>query len=366
MKRNIEQLGLRSAFPEEPEACHAALMNAARSVKEEKTMKKTSIRVALLVALMILCTAAVAAAASGLLGWSDFFSLHGTRVPETGQRVMGEAWNRHTYTLGPVRFTTQELLCDGHIAMASTTAAMADGSDALICAEPGDAIGAVGENGEQMAQRLGFPPETTWIEAARLLGRRLFAVRAVLEVPEDIDGGSAMEDILWNDDGSAVCFSLSELSAGVSGEAVPVQLYLSVTEFDTETETGGEALTAREPLSIDLDAPLEEHVYSLDGDFAADGYALKEVRAELTTAGLYLYSTFTAPEGATADEVFARALPRWLDAQGNPLPEGISLSASVDTSRLPVVVCTQMVSVDTLPETLVMQLDGGTALTLTR
>lgn len=366
MKRRIEELGLRSAFPEEPEACHAALMNAARSVKEEKTMKKTSIRVALLVALMILCTMAVAAAAGSLLGWSDFFSRYGTRVPETAQRVMDEAWNRHEYTLSPVRFTTQELLCDGHIAMASTAVAMADGSDALICAEPSDAIGAGGENGEQMARHLGVPPETTWIEAARLLGRRLFAVRAILEVPEGIDGGSAMEDILWNDDGSSVYFSLSELGAGVSGETVPMHLYLSATEFDAETGTEEDSLTAREPLSVYLEAPLEEHVYPLQGNFAADGYALREVRAELTTAGLYLYSTFSAPEGATADEVSAHALPCWLDAQGNPLPEGLSLGASIDTSRLPMVVCTQMVSVDTLPETLVMQIGEETTLTLTR
>lgn len=362
MKRDAKALDLRSAFPEEPEACHAALMNAARSVREEKTMKNASIRVALLAALIILCTMAVAAAAGSLLGWSDLFGRYGARVPETAQRVMSEDWNRHEYTLGPVRFTTQELLCDGHIAMASTAAAMADGSDALICAEPFDAIGAAGENGEQMARRLGVPPETTWLEAARLLGRRLFAVRAILEVPAELDSGSAMEDILWNEDGSAVCFSMSELLAGASGEALEMQLYLSVTEYDAETEK--DALTARVPLSVYLEAPLEEHVYPLD--FTADGYALREVRAELTDAGLYLYSTFTAPEGATEDDVYARALPCWLDAQGEPLPEGISLSAALDASRLPEGVCTQMIAVDAIPETLIMQLDDGTTLTLTR
>lgn len=366
MKRDAKALDLRSAFPEEPEACHAALMNAARSVREEKTMKNASIRVALLAALIILCTMAVAAAAGSLLGWSDLFGRYGARVPETAQRVMSEDWNRHKYTLGPVRFTTQELICDGHVALASTAAAMADGSDALICAEPFDAIGANGVNGKLAAQRLGVPPETTWMEAARLLGRRLYAVRAILELPSELDSGSAMEDILLGEDGGAVYFSMPELLPGASGETLAMQLYLSVTGFDVETGAAGETMQAREPLDVYLEAPLETCAYAADGALLSGGYALGSVQAELTTLGLYLSSTFTAPEGATLDDVYARALPLWLDAQGEPLPEGLSLGASIDTSRLPMVVCTQMVSVDTLPETLVMQIGEETTLTLTR
>jgi hypothetical protein len=35
MKRTVDELNLRNAFRQEPERCHAALMDAARSVKEE-------------------------------------------------------------------------------------------------------------------------------------------------------------------------------------------------------------------------------------------------------------------------------------------------------------------------------------------
>ena len=73
MKRNLDELNIRNAFAQEPAACHDALMNAACSVKEEKPVKKASFRVALVVALMIVATMAVAVAAGNLLGWSEFF-----------------------------------------------------------------------------------------------------------------------------------------------------------------------------------------------------------------------------------------------------------------------------------------------------
>lgn len=366
MKRNPEELYLRNAFSEEPEVCHAALMNAARSVKQEKKMKRNAVRVALAVALILLATMAVAVAAGRLLGFADFFGQYGAQVPETAQRMMGEAWNRHEYALGPVRFTTQELLCDGHVALASTAAAMDDGSDALICAEPFDAIGANGENGEQTAQRLGVPPETTWLEAARLLGRRLYAVRAILELPAALDSGSAMEDILFGEDGGAVYFSMPELLPGASGETLAMQLYLSVTGFDVETGAAGETLQAREPLDVYLDAPLETCAYAAGGALLSDGYTLGSVQAELTALGLYLRSTFTAPANATMNDVYERALPLWLDAQGEPLPEGVSLSAGIDAGSLPTVVYTQMFSVDALPEKLIMRTGEGEEVSLTR
>lgn len=366
MKRNPEELNLRDAFPEEPEFCHAALMAAARSVKEEKKMKRNAFRVALAAALILLATMAAAVAAGRLLGFADFFGQYGAQVPETAQRMMGEAWNRHEYALGPVRFTTQELLCDGHVALASTMAAMDDSSDALICAEPFDAIGANGENGKQTAQRLGVPLETTWMEAARLLGRRLYAVRAILELPAALDSGSAMEDILFGEDGGAVVFSMPELLPGASGETLAMQLYLSVTGFDVETGTAGETMQAREPLNVYLDAPLEACAYAADGALLSDSYVLSAVQAELTSLGLYLTSTFTAPEGATEDDVYARDLPLWLDAQGEPLPEGIALSVGIDAGDLPVVRYTQMFSVESLPKKLIMRTGEGEEVVLTR
>lgn len=356
MKRNLDELDIRSAFAQEPNACHDALMNAAFSVKEEKTVKKASFRVALVVALIIVATMTVAVAAGNLLGFADFFgSQYGTAVPETAQRVMNEEWNKHEFVLGEVAFATQELFCDGHIAMASTVISMSDGSDALICAEPYDAIGAVGENGEQAAKRLGVEPEMTWIEAAKKLGRKLYAVRAILEVPAEIDSGCAMEYFLYNEDGSITYFSMPELNGKATGETVDMQMFLRVAEVDPDNETKTNVLKDRKLLSIFLEAPIEEYVYACNGDFIADGYKLESVRAELSAAGLYLYSTFVAPEGETEADVYERDFPRWLDAEGKALPSGINLSASVDTQNLPKITYMQMLSVNAIPEKMIMQ-----------
>jgi len=356
MKRNLDELDIRSAFAQEPKACHDALMNAAFSVKEEKTVKKASFRVALVVALIIVATMTVAVAASNLLGFADFFGgQYGTTVPETAQRVMNEEWNKHEFALGEVVFTTQELFCDGHIAMASTVISMQDGSDALICAEPYDAVGATGENGEQAAKRLGVEPGMTWIEAAKKLNRKLYAVRAILEVPAEIDSGCAMEDFLYNEDGSVTYFSMPELNGKATGETVDMQMFLRVAEIDLDAETETTVLKEREPLSIFLEAPIEEHVYACNGDFIADGYKLESIKAELSGAGLYLYSTFIAPDGVTEADVYERDFPLWLDLEEKALPSGINLSASVDTQNLPKITYMQMLSVNAIPEKMIMQ-----------
>ncbi len=356
MKRNLDELDIRSAFAQEPKACHDALMNAAFSVKEEKTVKKASFRVALVVALIIVATMTVAVASGNLLGFADLFGgQYGTTVPETVQRVMNEEWNKHEFALGEVVFTTQELFCDGHIAMASTVISMPDGSDALICAEPYDAVGATGENGEQAAKRLGVEPGMTWIEAAKKLNRKLYAVRAILEVPAEIDSGCAMEDFLYNEDGSVTYFSMPELNGKATGETVDMQMFLRVAEIDLNAETETTVLKERKPLSIFLEAPIEEHVYACNGDFIADGYKLESIKAELSGAGLYLYSTFIAPDGVTEADVYERDFPLWLDLEEKALPSGINLSASVDTQNLPKITYMQMLSVNAIPEKMIMQ-----------
>ena len=65
MKRDMDNLDLRAAFRPMPEECHAALMDAARSVKEEKEMKRASFRVVLIAAMIIMSMMAVAFAGFG-------------------------------------------------------------------------------------------------------------------------------------------------------------------------------------------------------------------------------------------------------------------------------------------------------------
>jgi len=364
MKCNWDDLNLRNAFPQEPDACHQALMQAACSVKEDEPVKKSSFRVILVAAAIIMATMAVAVAAGNLLGWADFFGgQYGKTLPEAAQRVMNEEWNKHEFTLGNMVFSTQELFCDGHIALSSTRVSAADDSDVLICAEPFDAIGTIGENGELAAKRLGVDPELTWIEAAKKLNRKLYSVRAILEVPAEIDSGSAMEDVLFNEDGSVVYFNMPLLNGKASGETIDMQMYLRVAEYDLDTEDESNVLTDRKPIKVFLEAPIEEHAYECNDAFVADGYSLKGVKVELSDAGLYIYSTFIAPDDVTAEEIIERDFPLWLNAEGNLLPTGINLSANVDVEKLPEVTYMQMLSVDSIPEKMIMQVPDTQAMT---
>lgn len=361
MKHDMDHLNLRNAFPQEPESCHQALMRAARSVKEDEPVKKTSFRVVLIAAAIIAATMAVAVAAGKLLGWPDYFSQqYGTAVPDSARRIMSEESNRHTFTLGPATFVTQELFCDGHLTMSSTEISITDDSDALVCSEPFDTIGAIGENGDQMAERLGVESDLTWIEAAKTLNRKLYSVRAILELPAGLDGGTAMEDTLWNEEGHVVYFSMPFLKGKPASDTVDMQMYLRVAEIDVENETETNVLSNREAIRLGVAAPIAEHTYEIGGGFVAGGYRLEEVKAELSPAGLYLTSTFTAPEGVTKDDESLHNLPEWLDAEGLPFPLGVSLSADVDVENLPTVVYTQMFSVDAIPERMSMELSGET------
>ena len=359
MKRDTDKLNLRNAFAPEPDSCHTSLMNAACSVKEDEPVKKVSFRVVLIAAAIVIASMAAAVAAGSLLGWSDFFGdLYGRydiRVPETAERIMNADGNKHTFTLGNVNFTTQQLFCDGHIAMASTEISMADGSDALLCAEPFDAVGAMGENGKKMAARLGVDPETTWIEAAKKLNRKPYNVRAILEMPEEISGGCEMEDMLWAENGNPVYFSMPQLNGKASGKEVDVTLFLRAAEVDLETGESKDVLKTREAISIPLEAPLGEHTYTPENDFTANGYHLEGVRAELSPAGLYLFTTFTAPADVDKEKVQALDYPVWLDAKGEPLPMGINLTQGADLDSWPTLVYMQMFSVDEIPAQMILQ-----------
>lgn len=360
MKRDHDTINLRAAFPAMPEACHDALMNAARSVKEEEPVRKTSFRAVLIAAVIIIATMAMAVAASGLFGWTDFFAGYGDILPETARKIMGEESNVHEFTLGNVTFTTRELYCDGHIAMAATEITATDG--ALVAMEPWDPIGANGDNGKQTAAQLGVDPKTTWIEAAQQLGKKLYHVRAILEMPEELMGDGGMEDSLYTS-GSLTYFSMAFMNGAAQGETVNATLYLDVTEIDLATEEEINKGTARQAIDIFLEAPMEQLTYTPAEAFAPNGYTLTGVRATLMPAGLYIYADFTAPADSDPNAVYdlwGNETPCWLDAEGNRYPTGANLSSYLNVENHPNLVYEDMLPLGEMPETLILQVNDQT------
>ena len=371
-KREMENLDLKDAFPEMPQDCRDALLRAARSVKEEKNVKyvRFTFKTALIAALLILSMTAVALAASGALGWSDFLGVHfGDHVvPSTAVNAMNLE-EKKSYEVGPLTFTVTQLMCDGHIAVSTTDIRTTDGSAAILTSEPWDPIGAFGENTKALAQRLGVDPNLTWIEAAKQLNVPLYNVRASLET--DL-AGSGMEDPLWNENNNLSYFSMAFLELGRPEGTLKGQLLLRVAPIDLETGDMVDEKTVRirEEIEIPVMETLDEAVFKAETPVTLPGLTLDSVSAEHTVAGLYLTTNWTVDEDiqkACPDEnsrqewfysMDHEVISDWQDENGQSYPIGMSLSGSMEMDQWPIVCIGDMISVEDTPETLIMICDG--------
>ena len=368
-ERDWENLNLRDAFPETPQDCHDALLRAARSAKEEKKVKyvRFSLRTALIAALLVLTMTAVALAATGMVGWSEFLGAHyGEQVvPNTATSVMNLK-DPQSYEVGPLTFTVTQLMCDGYIAVSAAGIRTTDGSPALLTSEPYDPIGAWGDVSAAVARRLGVDPSLTWIEAAKKLNLPLYNVRASLET--DL-AGSGMEDPLWDENNNISYFSMAYLELGKPEGTLQGELFLRVAPIDPETgeEVEAETVTRREKIEIPVSESLEKKVFRPETPFSLKGMTLNAVYAEHTVAGLYLTAEWTVDEDvqkACADENSRQdwlfevnhdaANTGWHDENGRPYPIGMSLSGSIDVDKWPTVEIGDMISVETMPQTLTM------------
>lgn len=371
MKReNDFDWDLRTAFPDMPEKCRDAALNAARSVREERKMKKITLRAALIAALIIVATTTAAMAATDALGWTDFFTLYdNTTVPRAAQEIMN-ATEAKTYEVGPLTFTVKQLLCDGRLAMSATDIRTTDGSEALYCCDPGDVLGCNGENGEALAKRLGLPESTTYVDAAKQLNLPLYWPRAILIPAEEYDGGEEMEDPLWNEDNTMTYFSMAYLDQDKTKElnALPTEILLRVSMIDPETgeEIESSVIRQREQIEIPVQGVVAEKDYAPVEAFTLNGYTLVSVHAEQTVAGVYLDRVYEADEEAkkiyeTAgpDETFDIVCElwegTWVQENGQGFPEGISLSGEYDDEDFPLLHFRDMISVDKMPDTLILE-----------
>lgn len=362
MKREIDNLDLRAAFRAEPEGCHRALMDAARSVREEKkTVKRFSMKLIVVAAIIVLSMTAVAYAAGKLLGWTDYFEYWGIHTTPQMQNAM--QMEPKTYTLGPLTFTVQEAVADNRLAMISTTIATADGSPALLGMFADDSIGAYGDRSRVLMNALGVEDKTLMFsEAAAQKNIPMYSVRAIIEVDGMYDGGEGMEDILWNSQTNAIYVSSHILNTENIGQELPVTIHLRVAQHD---ESGEEIQkwTARETMTISVSQKLEEKTYTPDALFTVNGATLESIHAELYVTGAYLAFQWQLPENVVNDDDFNM----WdyhsvalliADGAFNVFEQGVSFTWRYDDSAWPIVTVEQMINVDALPE--MIRISDGT------
>ena len=363
--RTEETLDLRQAFRPMPESVHAALMQTVRSVEEEVPVKRVTYRTLLIAACIVVVTMAAAVAASGVFGWNDFFDAFyaDTKVPKAAQDIL-EATEEKVFEIGPVSVHVQQLYADRHTAMANAKITMTDGSDALLCMTGSqfDPIGANGENGAQYAECIGVGQEMTWMEVAQKLGWPLYTVEAILDLPAEYNGGEEMQDVLYDSEGNFIDFSMAMLDSEKIGEVLPASMFLYVAEIDPATGEKKSTLSDRADMEIAVAKVTDSVTYTIPETFTVDGITLTSARAELTPAGIYLYTDFMAEAGNTLEHFYeTQRTPVWYDESGRSYPWGLNLSYEINTDAWPEIHMMGMISAEEIPDVLVMRLQDDNA-----
>ena len=339
------------------------------SAKEEEPVKKFAVSTALIVVLIVIATLTTALAASALLGWTDFYSFE---IPKTAQEILN-ATEPKDYQVGPITFTVNELLTDGHIALCSATSHVTDGSSAVLSAEVYDAVGANGDNGEALAQKWNLSPDTRWIDAAHIMNLPFYRISISVNVPEECHDGEDMGDAMWDEKGNCVSYYMAALNSLQVGETLPIKLHFQVWQYDPqsiEPQSIFEDVVdkAKEmsywedtfEITLTVPAPIAEKTYMPEQPYDFEnGLTLNSVTAQQTVAGAYVVGQFTLRDGFNFNDAYSGELD-FLDATGEEIPWGMAESGIIEYDQLPKVEWGAMLNLEVLPEEMVVSLDETT------
>ena len=339
------------------------------SAKEEEPVKKFAVSTALIVVLIVIATLTTALAASALLGWTDFYSFE---IPKTAQEILN-ATEPKDYQVGPITFTVNELLTDGHIALCSATSHVTDGSSAVLSEEVYDAVGANGDNGEALAQKWNLSPDTRWIDAAHIMNLPFYRISISVNVPEECHDGEDMGDAMWDEKGNCVSYYMAALNSLQVGETLPIKLHFQVWQYDPqsiEPQSIFEVVVdeAKEmsywedtfEITLTVPAPIAEKTYMPEQPYDFEnGLTLNSVTAQQTVAGAYVVGQFTLRDGFNFNDAYSGELD-FLDATGEEIPWGMAESGIIEYDQLPKVEWGAMLNLEVLPEEMVVSLDETT------
>lgn len=364
MKNDMETLNLQDAFKQEPEACHNALLQAARSVAERPQRKSTAFHAAWIVAaaLVVMAAAAFAANSAGLLHW--FGSHYGIELPKAAQELLAETEPK-TVTVGPITFTIRDILSDGRVSYLAVEASTADGSPAVLYMGNGDPSDSIGSELAAALDTEGILPPTSYADAARMLGLPLYSVDAYLTPKGNVSVPQEMMDSANQEDGSILLIDMLYTDPGAVGDALLADVVLRAVEIDTNTlARKGGMWTASDARSVPVCGVVAEKTYTVVSDENMSvKFTVTQVTAEQTCAGVYVTIHATI-DGGISTTGLGRVFTV-LDAQGNPYPRGISLTEEClngDGSPIPAdpqarIFSLQyriMITADALPEMLII------------
>ena len=366
MKPTQEPLDLKKAFPPMPQDCKDALMQAAHSVQEaEKPVHRAPFRTALIAAL-VLALLAVGAFAAQQLGWVRFLNEgYNVTVPQAAQELLSAA-EPQCYEVGPATFSFTELLADPHTAFSSASVQLTDGSAALFAMDPWETVA---DRIPAFAAKHQLFEDATWLDAAKQLDLPLYMPRALLDISAPYATGNAMEDVLQEDAGRLIYLNMVELVPDAVEAALPAPLYLSLSRIDPETGDEVESWTVQEELTLSVTPRMAEKEYHPQGNAMLGELTITNVHAELYVTGAYVTIRGSFPENFHSEDMEALDTASDLlytlhcyDASGALIQDGMNLSGTVQLEQLPQCSLTFMLSMDALPDTLLLSSTSDAAL----
>ncbi len=352
----MELQSMYGATPESFERRVRLALTATRTERKRRLRPRTVLAIALLLALL----GAVAYAAS--TGWRlfDFWTQrYDLGVPQAAQDVLAHS-DQRVFTSGGVEFALWESIADGKIAYTSALARPADGDALLVWMIDGDANQPIGNRVGPYAD---LPEGTTYLEAARLLGRtRILGVQAYLKSTDPEWTGDAMMDATWQQDGSAQLINM--LSIDADTPTLTLVYRMCVCQIDRESGALLEdtRLWTTETLTVPVQPTLAVRTFTVpDASVSTGACHVRSVRLELKATGAYVTMTLCAdaPVAGKAGRVTDDEGIVLTDAGGAPLPGGVSMSGAYDDSAYPTVIVKEMIGIDTLPETLTIACENA-------
>lgn len=356
---------LRAMFGSAPASFSSAMEDALQAAylpdeKEVRPVKKFP-RAVLIAAIMLAAMMTVAYAVEAHRGILDY--LLGTKanvqLPAAAQEQMQQS-EANQVQLGPVVFTLTESLCDQHSLLTTWVASLADGSPAVFVPMgyiPDDPMSA------DACAQYGVADGTRFAEAARELGLPLYYVSA--RTQPRVSDVESMLAYLCEGRGSISLISLNMLLGPEAKQAAELtaDTLLRVEEYDPAT---GEAIEGRswrqegETLTIPVQGVTATRRYAPQASAEVGGFAVVEaVEAEQTCLGVYLTLALRLNPGADADACWsAQQEFTWLDAQGQPFPEGLVLS-TYWSEQMPLMTGRFMLGLETFPEALTLTWPGA-------
>ena len=347
-------------------AMERALQGESPAHDAPKPRKLSRAWAVVLIAALVLALATGGYAAAVRLGLLDLSGLNELGVFSPSAKEIIEATEVQTFEVGPVTVSLNSLMMDGYVVYSACQTHVTDGSRAILTWWTDSLF----ENGIPDCYR-------DFVDAAELSGDRLgelaehwdgpvYSVSTRLEIDHSMrEGDEMLMDPVWGSDGSIVTGNMIEMSPDAVGETVAATLFVNIHEmtindFDLYEEVFdmelGENWQLRVPVEVPVHGAIETRAYQVEGDGDLGFATVTGATVERTGVELYVHVALTV-----ADETMEYHMLPWLDlldAEGEPLPEGLLGTFYIDHESWPEAVVTLAVGMDEMPEVIQIPYEG--------